>query len=191
VVEPPPAAQAPIDSGGTFLARSDEVVTPVPGSSPGTFETVLTLPRSDAFQVPLSYEIRTEPAEGLRAASIEEVRPGTFVAHLRLARPALGDSIRFYWSSLVSVRPRSFADVPGRVPLPPKWPDEAVAWTRASRCVESDDLEIRAIAARLKSGSDDVLELIRRTTKEVQDITRRQTGQARVFDARGALRERG
>src|SRR6185295_3057054 len=86
---------------------------------------------------------------------------------------------------------RSFADLPKKAALPAKWPDEAVAWLRPTKCVQCDDARIAAIAKALRIGTDDVREIVRRVLTRADEIVSNVTGPLTELTAVDALDKEG
>ncbi len=122
---------------------------------------LIPLPLSYREQVPLTFELLTSPADGLRDVRVFEDRAGNFVVDAALRTRDAQSEIRVSWRSLVLVGDRSFASVPRTAPIPGAWPDEAAPWLRSTWCAESDHPRLAAIGSSIRSRTNDALEVVR------------------------------
>ncbi len=92
-----------------------------------------------------------------------------------------------HWSSAVLAAPTDFGAVPQSAPMTGEWPPEAREWLRSTRCVQSDDPSIRAIAKEIKGESNDVMAIIGGVLERARQIYAAQEGQCTQLDAVQAL----
>ena len=109
----------------TTQSHSSEQEVPSVSALP---KLLFPLPLNYREQVPLTYELRADPAEALTSVRVYEDRPGNFVVEAVLRPLAPGEKVDLRWNSIVLCAPRSFDDVPAVVPLPERWPEEARPW---------------------------------------------------------------
>jgi transglutaminase-like putative cysteine protease len=181
-------ASPPEPKPGLMLARGESYLVPDrDGAAP---RVLIPLPLSYREQVPLTYELRTEPAGAVATAEIVEER-GNFVLAVTFGSMAKGVRPRVFWKSLVVCGERSFADVPETAPLPKDWPDDVRPWLRSTWCVQCDDPRIVAAAKPLRDGTDDVREIVRRVEKRAVEAFRGAKGRVEHLTAVEALDKQG
>lgn len=173
---------------GLFLARGEyEINSQAGGDSARGPKLKFPLPLNYREQVPLTFEVKSDPAERLKNVLIFEDVSGNFVAEVELTPgPA-----RLSWRSLVLVAPRSFDDVPKAAAMPPDWPDEAKPWLRSTRFVAADAERVVAIAKEIRGELTDVLAIIDATLKRTRQIYQAQKGQCQNLGAVEALDHQG
>ena len=190
----------------------DRVVTPAvpnrPTVAPGLFEVrgayklivnadspkpvlLIPLPLCYREQVPLTYELFTEPADKLAEVRVYEDEPGNYVAEVTLSELAENDAVSLKWRSIVLCGPRSFDDVPKTAALPGEWPAEARPWLADTRCVQAKDVRIRRMAKKIRGDSTDVMEIIARTLERTRKIYAGWSGRCTELDAVQALKKQG
>ena len=169
-----------------------------PRSRDGLVRMQLALPLSDAHQVPLDLDLWTEPNTSLRSANIHRDKLGNSVADLTIdtehgAQPmplGLGTGVLLNWKARVMVLPEKWRPLP-HVDLLSDWPEPASAWLRATPCAQSDDPQIGALAKSIATGTRDIAEIVSRTLDRVRRMQPALAGNARNFDAVGALSQHG
>lgn len=152
---------------------------------------LLPLPLSYREQVPLTYELVTDPPGAIAKTRIVEDKPGNFVVEATFAPMKKDAQPRVLWKSLVLCGERSFADVPERAPLPKSWPEAARPWLRSTYCVQSDDARLVAAAKPLREGTDDVREIVRRVEKRSGELFGAAKGRVVELTAVEALDKQG
>jgi len=182
---PRPAAPKP----GLVLVRGESYLIPVEdGAAP---RVLFPVPLSYREQVPLTYELTTDPPGAVAKARIYEDHPGNYVLDARFAPIQIGKRPRVHWTSLVLVGERSFVDVPERAAIPVTWPGEARPWLKSTYCVQCEDDRIVAAAKPLHEGTDDVLEIIRRVERRASRVFREASGRVDELTAVEALDKQG
>jgi hypothetical protein len=143
-----PGLPAAADSGYLFLVRSEERIftARTRSSSPAGASSVrmqISLPLADRHQVPISFELWTEPRRSLVSGALREDSAGGCFADLVLEPPVWtnsilrkqdrADGILLKWSAQVMVAPESLTLIPTHATLPAVWPAEARPWLRPTR----------------------------------------------------------
>lgn len=169
---------------GEFTAASTD-----PQVSTATL--LMPLPLDYRDQAPLGYELDVEPKERLQGARVYEDRPGNWVVELKLKNLSTSHDTKVHWSSAVLAAPTDFGAVPQSAPMTGEWPPEAREWLRSTRCVQSDDPSIRAIAKEIKGESNDVMAIIGGVLERARQIYAAQEGQCTQLDAVQALTKKG
>jgi len=172
----------------TTQSHSSEQKSP---SVPALPKLLFPMPLNYREQVPLTYELRTDPAEALTSVRVYEDHPGNFVVEAVLRPLAPGERVELRWNSIVLCAPRSFDDAPAAAPLPEQWPEEARPWLRATRCAQADNPRIRKVAEGIRGDDRDVLTIIRSTLKRLHTIYTAQQGRCTELDAVQALDYQG
>jgi len=140
-------------------------------------------------QVPLDFKLSVTPPERLVSARIMQVG-GNPVAEVVVG--PLGElPVKLEWTSLVACGPGRFDAIPMEAPMPESWPAETRPWLRSTRCVQSADPSIEAVAKEIRGDSDDVMAIIVSTLKRTRSIYEAQSGRCTELDAVGALSRQG
>jgi len=177
-----------LEAAGTLADTTQSYCSERKSSSVPASRTLLfPMPLNYREQVPLTYELRADPAEALTSARVYEDRPGNFVVEAVLRPLAAGKTVNLRWDSMVLCAPRSFDDVPAVAPLPEQWPEEARPWLRATRCAQVDDPRIREVAEDIRGDDRDAVTIIRSTLKRLRAIYAAQQGRCTELDAVQAL----
>src|SRR5262249_6788968 len=123
---------------GLFLVKSEFTVRSTDASNTaGTL--LIPLPLFHADQAPLTFRLRVNPPERLRALSYEQ-RPGSddWVARVGMQGLTLAEDTKVTWESVVLAAPVSFDQVPAQAPLPARWDAGEARWLASTRSAESD-----------------------------------------------------
>ena len=141
----------PKDLSGPGILRAN-ASTSVRASEPGAVGHVLfPVPLPTEHQVPLTFEVTTEPASALRGFRWIPRDDGVnWLCEVEVAPEGDGTLVR--WESLVLVRDREDEELPASSKA--RTPKEAKAWLRSTACIQSDDEGIVAKAKEL--ASDDI-----------------------------------
>jgi len=109
------------------------------------------VPLPTEHQIPLTFDVRTDPASALRGFRWIPREDGVnWLCEVAVAPE--GDGTRVRWESLVLVRDREDAELPHAAE--PEVPEEAAPWLRSTACIQSED---KAIAAKAKElGGEDL-----------------------------------
>ena len=139
------------DLAGPGILRAN-ASTSVRVSEPGTVGHVLfPVPLQTEHQVPLTFEVTTEPASALRGFRWIQRDDGVnWLCEVEVAPEGDGTLVR--WESLVLVRDREDGELPSASKA--STPQDAKAWLRSTACIQSDDEGIVAKAKEL--ASDDI-----------------------------------
>lgn len=181
--KPTALAFLPAPLGGPGLLRAQGYFQARP-QAPGSVGTIaFPVPGTYRDQVPLTFAVRTQPADALRGYRWRLREDGlNWLCEVEVAPPEGGVFVR--WEALVLVGDRPTADLP---PAPvPECPVEAKPWTRSTACVQADDPAIQARAAALAEGLDDVGAFARRAV-EFAATNPLRMGAMATLDARCAL----
>lgn len=174
---------------GLVLARGEfELCAGKPWSEP---QVLIPLPLSYREQVPLTYELRTQPSGALARTRIYEDRPGNFVLEATFHAMKTDQTTLVSWESVVLCGERSFSDVPSKASIPPAWPEEAAPWLRSTWCVQSAHPRFVALAKELRRDTDDVMEIIRRIETRAAEIYSNAKGDVVDLTAVEALDKQG
>ena len=186
---PAPRARPPAPRPGLVLVRGEfDLVAGKPWNEP---RVLIPLPLSYREQAPLTYELRTRPADALVRASIREDRPGNFVVEATFRPMDRDEPVRVSWRSLVLCGERSFADVPTNAPIPAAWAEEALPWLRSTWCVEAAHPRFVALGRELRADTDDVLEIVRRVKTRAAEVYANADGHVENLTAVEALDKGG
>jgi transglutaminase-like putative cysteine protease len=198
-----PTTTASVDapSPGIVEARGAYEITASPGlgswfarlmgSESTTASATILVPVMLAYgdQVPLDFKLSTTPADRLMSARITQVG-GNPVAEV-VVGPVGESPVKLEWSSLVACGPGKFDAIPALAPVPDTWPTETRPWLRSTRCVQSADPRIQAVAKEIRGDSSDVMAIIVSTLKRTRALYEGQTGRCTELDAVGALSRQG
>ncbi|MFH1417775.1 MAG: transglutaminase domain-containing protein [Planctomycetota bacterium] len=179
----------PLPTPGLFDTRGRSTIAAQRASPKPTF--LIPLPMSYREQVPLTYELFTEPAGKLASARVYRDRPNNYVVEAILKPLKRGEEVVLSWRSIVLCAERSFDDVPETAPFPKKWPKKVRCWLESSQCVQASDKRIRKVARKIRGDSDDVLEIIQSTLERTGSIFAKQEGPCSNLDAVQALEKQG
>jgi len=174
---------------GLFEVRGAYKVTATAQSPKPTF--LLPMPLAYREQVPLTYELSSEPPGKLTSVRVYADRPGNYVAEVVLSPMNSGDTLGFEWTSVVLVGPRSFEDLPKYAPLPKDWPAESRPWLKSTRCVQADHERIQKVAEEIRADSNDVMQIIGKTLEQTKSIYSDQKDRCTELDAVSALDKQG
>ncbi len=146
------------------------------------------LPLTWGPQVPLSWEIK-DPSSKVRSWRVHERRPHDWVAEVKLAPLAVGDSFPLEWEADVLCGPTEPVALPTDIALDrlSEAPDEAKPWLASTRCVQCGDDRFKAIAKGLREEAKDTADLVARAQAKLAEIQQGQSGQATGLDALQAL----
>jgi hypothetical protein len=171
------------ESVRVILAKVKAYVRPIDGSE---LPTTVTFPIPGLYreQIPLSFEVKTEPSNALMKYKIHRRDDGlNWLCDVTFRPNADGNAI--FWNSVVLVNGRKQQILPKA-----KFeaaPTEVAQWTRSTACVQSSDLAIRAKADQLASGTSDVESYARRVI-EFTSTNRGKAGEVfNALDAKKAL----
>jgi len=174
---------------GLFEARGRSTITAQRKSPNPTI--LFPLPISYREQVPLTYELYTEPAEKLASVRVYRDRPNNYVAEAVLKPLKRGEKVILSWRSIVLSGERSFDDVPKLAPMPKMWPKKTRRWLKSTQCVQAKDERIRKIASEIRGNSDDVMEIVHATLSRAGEIIANQEGRGADLGAIEALEKQG
>lgn len=147
------------------------------------------LPLSWGPQVPLSWEVHATPAGRVRTWHVFERKPHDWVAQVKLAPIAEGESFSLEWEAFVVCGPSEGPKLPEGVAVErlSEAPEEARTWLASTRCVESDDARFRAIGEEVRKDAKDVADLVARAQAKAADVFQHVEGQATDLRATTAL----
>jgi hypothetical protein len=152
-----PGGSKPLNGTGVIRAMAQAAVrVEKPG---GTGVVTFPIPGTYREQVPLSFTVRTQPPTALLGWRWR-LRPDgiNWLCEVTVAPPKNGAIVK--WESYVLVGERQ--NGPLALGLKPEAPPEAVAWTRSTACVQSDDPAIKAKAQELAKGTHGVAAYVKR-----------------------------
>lgn len=159
-------------------------VTTAVRSSLGSPTGVVTFPIPSVYkeQIPLTFEIKTEPVEALVGYKIHKRDDNlNYVCEATIKPPLEGAKV--FWQSLVLVCGSEPLKLPkSQASAPP----ETKQWTRSTPCAQSEDPEIRAKAEELAAGKSDIESYVRSVIK----FTAKNKGKGEKFvalDAKSAM----
>ncbi|MEK7867451.1 MAG: transglutaminase-like domain-containing protein, partial [Planctomycetota bacterium] len=159
------------------------------------FEPVVLfpLPLSWGPQVPLSWEVRSNPSAMVRTWRVYERKPHDWVAEVRFPSLEKGDKFALEWEAYVLCGPSAPPALPAGVGLDrlKEAPEEARPWLASTRCVQRKHERFKSMAKELREGAKDVAGLVEGIQARLADIYARQEGQARDLSALEALDKPG
>lgn len=168
VVDPstPTTAAAPRDQGakgqvlhgvGVIRASAATAVGPRDGGVPGV--VTFPIPGTHRNQVPLTFSVVSTPAGAIRSWRWRQREDGlNWLCEVTVEPPPEGATIRWISDVLVMDTP----DIALPLADKPEAPEQARAWLRATRCVQSDDPKIAEEARKLADGARGVEPYVRR-----------------------------
>ncbi|MBP7052315.1 MAG: transglutaminase domain-containing protein [Phycisphaerae bacterium] len=152
---------------------------------------LIPVPLAYRQQVPVTYELTVDPPEVATSVAIYQDTPENHVAKVSVALSPKHDKVGIRFRSLVLVGPSSFSDVPDRVDIPDRWPEECQPWLGSTWCVDSQHERIQALSREIRENADDVMTLIAAVQERASVIFSNAQGQARDLTAVEALTGRG
>ena len=152
---------------------------------------LLPMPLAYREQVPLTYEISSDPPGKLAGVRVYADKPGNYVAEVVLAPMNSGDTVKFEWTSVVLVGPRSINDVPKASPIPRNWPAATRHWLKSTRCVQAEHERIQKVAHEIRRDSNDVVQIIDKTLERTIRIYSYRKDSWTELDAVSALDKQG
>lgn len=121
----------------------------------------LPLPLATDSQIPLTFWLRTTPADAVLAARVVTGSSPNAVADIRLRALRRTERVELEWKSLVLVGRTDFSGVPDRAPLPAEWPADVLPWLRPTAAIQSTDPRIAELARSIAT-TRDAREIVRR-----------------------------
>lgn len=103
-------------------------------------------------QIPLTFQLRAEPRTAILSHRLLVRKDGRNWICEAVVKPPLSGVV-LKWESVVLVLGRNEAPLPK---MKPSYPSQVSEWTKSTRCVQSDDLAIRAKCEELSKGATDV-----------------------------------
>lgn len=168
-----------LNGPGVIWATAQAPVSPEKPGQTGVVTFPIPGPYRD--QIPLSFKIHSQPANALKSYRWKRRSDGcNWVCEATVAPPPKGAIVQ--WEGLILVREHEIGSLPKAVQ--PEVPAEAAAWTRSTACVQSSDPAIRAKAAALAKGAEDVETYVR----HVIAFTSANQGTGAAFNALDARR---
>jgi hypothetical protein len=152
---------------------------------------LIPLPLAYRQQVPVTYELAVDPHEATRSITIYQDTPYNYVAKVSVALGGKRDKVGIKFCSLVLVGPSSFSDVPDRVEIPEKWPEQCQPWLKSTWCVNSQHEKIKALSKEICDDADDVMTIIAGVKERAGTVFSNAQGWARDLTAVEALTGRG
>ena len=152
---------------------------------------LIPLPLAYRQQVPVTYELAVYPPDAATCVMIYQDTPHNHVAKVSVTLNNKHDKINIKFRSLVLVGPSSFSDVPDRIQIPDRWPDECQPWLTSTWCVNSQNDKIQALSREICDDTDDVMTIIAGIQKQADTVSSNVHGWARDLTAVSALTGRG
>jgi len=128
------------------------------------------LPLETQFQTPLDFQVSVQPPQKNSDLRFSQDNYGNRIAIFTIEPCSTNERVRVQMSSKVLVSPRSYKELPDKIPFPRRWPREAGEWLSPSFCVECTDPAFVALAKELRSDTTDVREVIRRCLRKSEAI---------------------
>lgn len=152
---------------------------------------LIPVPLAYRQQVPVTYELTVDPPEAATSVTIYQDTPQNHVAKVSVSLSPKRDKVAIRFRSLVLVGPSDFSDVPDRVDIPNRWPEECQPWLESTWCVDSQHEKIQTLSKEIRKKTDDVMTLIAAVQEQASEIFSNAQGQTRDLTAVEALTGRG
>jgi len=148
------------------------------------------IPLAFADQVPIYFEIRSQPENVLKDVVFTQRDEYNWIAELTFCPLDTGDCVDVEWDCYVLIREHDYSDLPEYVELPLKeeLPEDVLHWLESTVCVQVDHPEIQEKAKDIRGESTNLMEIARKTAEFLGTI---EQGHYRSLDAVEALHEGG
>lgn len=152
---------------------------------------LIPLPLAYRQQVPVTYELSVYPPEAATGITVYQDTPDNHVAKVPVVLKSKRDKVYIKFRSLVLVGSSSFSDVPDRVEIPEKWPEECQPWLASTWCVESQHEKIQALSKEIRDAADDVMSIIAGVKEQAGKVVANAQGDYKGLTAVAALTRLG
>jgi hypothetical protein len=152
---------------------------------------LIPLPLAYRQQVPVTYELSVYPPEAATGITVYRDTSDNHVAKVPVVLKSKRDKVYIKFRSLVLVGPSSFSDVPERVRIPEKWPEECQPWLASTWCVESQHEKIQALSKEIRDAADDVMSIIAGVKEQAGKVVANAQGDYKGLTAVAALTSLG
>jgi hypothetical protein len=180
--------------GAMVIAPAAKSETDVAGGDPDTVmraqDVLIPLPLAYRDQTPLSYELQITPPASVVAVDVGRDGPQNSVLRIKLAAGRRG-FVKITFRSVLLIGPSDFTSVPTAATIPETWPEDVTPWLAATWCADSDHKQIQAMAAGIRTETNDVLEIIRRVQAATGNVFRLARGRGESLTAAEALDKQG
>ncbi len=148
------------------------------------------IPLAFADQVPIYFEIRSQPENVLKDVVFTQRDEYNWIAELTFCALDARDCVDVEWDCYVLIREHDYSDLPEYVELPSKeeLPEDVLHWLESTVCVQVENAEIQEKAKDIRGESTNLMEIARKTAEFLGTI---EQGHCRSLDAVEALHEGG
>jgi len=149
------------------------------------------IPLAFEDQVPIYFEIRTNPENAIKETVIKARDEYNWIAELTFNPLKKGNTVEISWDCYVFIRDHDYSQLPDDVELPKEneLPEEILPWLDSTVCVQVDHPEIQEKAREIRGESTNIIEIVQKTANFLETgITR---GEFRSLDAVEALHKGG
>ena len=189
--EPEPLPQFSRGMEGPGIAHAQghfQITTQQDADTP---KIAFPIPLTFEDQVPIYFEIHTQPEDALKETVIKKRDAYNWIAELTFNSLKKGETIEIAWDGYVFIRDHDYSQLPENVELPKEneLPKEILPWLASTACVQVDNPEIQEKAREIRGESTNIIDIAQKTANFLETgITR---GEFRSLDAVEALHKGG
>jgi transglutaminase-like putative cysteine protease len=154
-----------------------------------TTRIAFPIPLAFEDQVPILFEIYSQPADAVREVVIKKRDEYNWVAELTFNSLRENDTVNLEWVSYVLIRDHDYSQMSDvEIPKKEELPDQVCCWLASTVSVQADHPEIQEKAKEIRGNSTNVIEIAQKTSKFLRTI---KLGDYYALDAVTALHEGG
>ncbi|MEA1992814.1 MAG: transglutaminase domain-containing protein [Euryarchaeota archaeon] len=149
------------------------------------------LPLAFEDQVPIYFEIQTDPEDALKETVIKKRDEHNWIAELTFNSLNEGEFVDIAWNGYVFTKEHDYSHLSENLEIPEKdeLPPELLPWLASTKCVQVDNAEIQEKAKEIRGESTSLMEIVQKTADFLQ--TGIVQGEFHSFDAVEALHHGG